>query len=153
MGSIDPSILQKDSIAKLMTPTDRKREGVVTASEAAAKAEAKAERELQSEIANYLRQHDLQFINPPMHKRSMLPKGWGDFTFVYRSVPIILEAKTCVGKLSSDQQKLHPKLRANGWRVMIARGVADVQAVFREIDAKLNPPAAALAELRKEITP
>ncbi len=147
MGA-DKSILHNERIARLMTPEDRKREGIVTTAEAVAKADDKAERELQSDIANYLALHDIAFIRPPMNRRSALPPGWPDFSFAYKGVPIGLEAKTATGKLSSDQVLMHMQLSKNGWRVLTVRSLADVQTLFREIDAEKNPPATALAQLR-----
>ncbi len=121
-----------------------------TTAEAVAKADDKAERELQSDIANYLALHEIEFIRPPMNKRSALPSGWPDFTLAYQGVPLALEAKTPSGILSADQCSRHEALRRNGWRVFVVYGVPNVQTIFREIDAEKNPPAAALAQLRTE---
>lgn len=147
MGSIDPSIIHNERFAKLMTPADRKREKVQTLSEAIDKADAKAETEIQGEIVKYLHLHDIIFIRPPMNKRSMLPPGWPDLTFCYRGAAVGAEAKTAIGKLSSDQVKCHEAMRSNGWRVAVVRSVSDVQKLFREIDAELSPPPAAIAQL------
>lgn len=97
------------------------------------------ERKLQSDIRNYLTLHGIEFINPPMNKRSSLPPGWCDFSLAYRGVPVAIEAKTEVGKLEPEQAALHPKLAKAGWRVIVARSVADVQALFRAIDEEISP--------------
>lgn len=102
-------------------------------------ADAKAEMEIQGEIASYLRLHDVVFIRPDMRKKSPLPTGWGDFTFSYRGIPVILEVKTPAGKLSPDQVAMHLKLAANGWRVVIVRSVTDVKTLFREMDSNPKP--------------
>lgn len=121
----------------------------MTTADAVAQADAKAEAEIQGDIANYLNLHGIIFIRPPMNKRSTLPPGWPDFTFCYRGVAVGAEAKTAIGKLSSDQVTCREQMARNGWRVPIVRSVADVQSLLRSIDAEIDPPAV-LAEIRKE---
>ncbi len=122
----------------LMPESERKRLGKagLTVAEAVAIADDKAELDLQGDIAGYLRLHEVEYIKPDGRKRSPLPKGWTDFTFAYRGVPVAMEVKTATGKLSVDQENLHPKLAANGWRVGIVRSVTDVQALLRSIDVE-----------------
>lgn len=98
------------------------------------KAETEAERTIQGDIAQYLNLHDIPHIRPPMNKKSTLPLGWPDISFAYRGIPVAMEVKTDTGKLSPEQATLHPKLAANGWRVLVVRSVADVQALLRGID-------------------
>jgi hypothetical protein len=107
-----------------------------TTAEAVAAADAKAENELQSEVAQYLRLHNIVLIRPDMRKRSPLPPGWPDVTFAYRGVPIGAECKTPTGKLRPEQDDMLKAMSANGWRVLIVRSVADLQRLFREIDAE-----------------
>lgn len=125
----------------------------ITTAEAVAAAEDKAERELQGEIANYLRLHDIQFIRPDMRKRSPLPEGWPDFTFAYRGVPVALESKTPTGKLSAVQEQMHIKLKKDGWRVVVVRGLPEVQILLRFLDAQMNAVERTIGdELKKPIT-
>lgn len=110
-----------------------------TMAEITAENEVKEEREIQIEIAKYLRLHEIDFIRPAMFKKSTLPPGWPDFTFAYRGEPIGAEAKTSTGKLSADQVARHEAMARNGWRMVIVRGIADVQALLRAIDAEIQP--------------
>jgi hypothetical protein len=134
MGSIHPSILHEEHIAKRLTKQQRKELHVQTSAEAIEKAKAGEEEELQKQVRQYLNLHDLPFINPSMKRRSALPKGWPDFTFGYRGYAIAVECKTEVGRLSSDQQIMRQQLVSKGWRYILAQSLADVQQVFREID-------------------
>lgn len=112
----------------------------------ASKAELKAERDIQSDVTNYLTLHEIVFDQAPWGKKSRKRIGWPDLTFSYRpagqryGIPVAMEVKTATGKLSPDQRALHPKLALNGWRVVVVRSVADVQALFREIDAEAAAP-------------
>jgi hypothetical protein len=133
-------IVLPEHILKLMTSADRKRygAGALTAAEAIEKAKAGEEAKLQSEVRQYLNLHNIEFINPSMKRRSALPLGWPDFTFVYRSVPIVVECKTDVGRLSKEQKEMRLKLANNGWTYVLAKSLADVQTVFRIIDEARN---------------
>lgn len=126
-----------ENILRCLSQKDRRAlgRGAMTASEALEKAKAGEEDRLQSDIRQYLNLHDLQFINPNMRKKSALPKGWPDFSFVYRAVAIVVECKTEEGRLDPDQQIMRHKLQKDGWRYVLAQSLADVQQVFREIDA------------------
>lgn len=97
---------------------------------------ARDEGVLQKEINSYLRLHGLEYICPPMHKRSMLPKAWPDHTTCYRGVAVAIESKVWGEKPRPDQAERHEAMRKSGWTVIVAYSVADVQKLFREIDAK-----------------
>jgi hypothetical protein len=111
----------------------------LTHAEALAKADEKAELNLQSDIASYLRLHEIEYIKPDGRKKSPLPKGWPDFTYCYCGVAVGMEVKTSTGQLSSDQETKHAKMKRNGWRVVIVRSIADVQSLLRTIDAEIQP--------------
>lgn len=131
-----------EKMLKLMRPDDRKPLGKAgrTMPEIVAENDAKAEKAIQGHIANYLNLHTIEFIRPPMNKKSILPKGWPDFTLAYKGTPVGLEVKTPIGKLSSDQVERHAAMRKNGWRVEIVRGVPEVQALLRKLDSELDGP-------------
>jgi hypothetical protein len=119
-----------------MSPADRPK-GVagMLPDELRKKFTAGQEDKLQQAISQYLRVNNIEFINPAMNKRSQLPIGWPDFTFAYRGRAIAVEAKTVCGSLSMEQKTLHPKLTANGWLVVMAHSVADVQSAMRSVDS------------------
>lgn len=105
------------------------------------KAMKREEGKLQSEINSYLRLHGLEYICPPMHKRSMLPSGWPDHTTAYRGIAIGIESKAFGEKPDPHQSKRHEAMMKAGWRVIVAYSVADVQALFRSIDMELGRPS------------
>lgn len=133
---LDPTVLQKPAIARLLSPEQRKAEKVTTPEEARTKAVNRDEAKAQSEIAGYLRLHDIQYIKPSMLKKSTLPSGWPDFTLAYRGTPLALEVKVWGIKAEPHQIVMHTKLRKDGWRVEVISGVPDVQQIFREIDGQ-----------------
>ena len=143
-------IVLPEHILKLMSPADRKRygAGALTAAEAIDKAKAGEEHRLQFEIRQYLNLHSIQFINPNMKRKSALPEGWPDFTFSYKSVPIVVECKTEVGRMSKEQKDMHFRLIGNGWTYILAKSLADIQKVFQKIDARPNPESQKSSERR-----
>lgn len=128
MTLIPPNLL------RLMSKADREScgQGNELPEEIAVKIEARAEKELQREIAQYLRLQGIQFINPPMNKRSMLPEGWPDFSLAYKGKPIALECKTATGKLSREQAAMHLLLMADGWTVKTVRSLDEVRNLLKE---------------------
>lgn len=138
MGSIDPSILHAEHIARLLKPEQRLALGVQTAAEAGEKALAGEERKLQGDIANYLRLHGIWFDCDAMHAKRRGTLGTPDFLLCYRKVAIGIEAKTVAGSLSGAQILAHAAMLNNGWRVIVARSMADVQSLFRTIDAEID---------------
>jgi hypothetical protein len=128
-----------DNILKCLSAEDRARLGKVgmTAEETLEAGKEKAEKQIQSEIAQYLRLHEIEFIWPDSRKKSHLPEGWPDFTFCYRGVACGVEAKTPSGTVEPHQILRHEQMRRNGWVVIIARSVADVKALFQEINIAL----------------
>lgn len=127
-----------ENILRLMTPADRRKYGAgfLTADEAIEKAKAGEEHRLQQEVRQYLNLHDIQFINPSMRKKSALPPGWPDFSFMYKAVGIVVECKTEAGRLTQEQKDMRIKLIKDGWTYVLAQSLADVQRVFREIDSR-----------------
>lgn len=130
-----------DKQRAMLDPKERRLAGRagMTAQEAQEKYLAGQELALQSDIANYLRLHQIEYIKPDPRKKSPLPPGWPDFTFAYRERAIGIEAKSSVGKLGPDQIQQHERMRKNGWLIVVARSVADVQAALRRVDEELSP--------------
>lgn len=125
---------------KCMLPADRKALGKrgQTMLEAIQNATIKGEKDIQKQIANLLTLRGVPFINPPMHKRSMLPKGWPDFTFAYRGNPLGIEAKVLGGEPRPDQVKTLQAMADNGWQVHVVTSLAEVQTILRVIDSTHN---------------
>lgn len=136
-----------DKVLRLMDPKDRVALGKagVTAAEAGAKHEARLERELQSQIAQYLRLLGVWFDQDAMHKRRTGTRGTPDFLFAYRPIgavdarPIAIEAKGPTGKVNEAQRDCHCDMVRNGWYVLIARSLADVQGLLRRLDTGEAP--------------
>jgi len=97
----------------------------------------KDEKSAQKDIANYLRLRGIEFINPPMNRKSILPEGWPDFTFVFDGMPMALEVKVWGAKPRPEQVTRHEKMRGNGWQVYVVNSVADVVAILQNQQLKL----------------
>lgn len=130
------TVLPEHILARLR-PEDRAQLGRAgqTKAEAEQRYSDGQEDRLQKDIRQYLNLHAIVFICPSMRRRSALPSGWPDFTFAYRGAPCAVEAKAGKNDLDPDQRKMREQMLANGWRWLLARSVADVQAMFREIDS------------------
>lgn len=127
-----------ERILKLMSPADRAKLGKagLLASEAEAKRVYKSEAELQGDIRQYLNLHEIEYINPPMNKKSGLPIGWPDFSLSYRGVAILIECKVEGEKPKPHQREMIEKLgnKKNAWVVIVAYSLAEVQHLMRAID-------------------
>ena len=114
-----------------MSHKDRKQLGKagMTAMDAIEIKEARDEAELQKWCGQLLTQRGIEFINPPMRKRSQLPPGWPDFTFSYLGKSCAWECKTAEGKLSPDQEDRIKALRArpNFWAVEVITNLAQAR--------------------------
>jgi len=123
------------NLLRCMRPEDRPK-GVagMLPHEVRALAVEKAEKELQREIARYLSLLGIPMINPPMHKRSMLPKGWPDFTFAHRGIPVAWECKAVGGALRPDQARLRDQMQAHGWQWRLIRDCGDAKVHLHEIE-------------------
>lgn len=134
-GPIPNHILEK------MDPKDRpKGPAGMTASEIHSASVDKAEKGLQKEVGDYLRGcKEVEFINPPMHKRSSLPKGWPDFTFAFKppgsdiGIPITWECKRITGSLDPDQITMRDRLIKNGWQWRLIRHLGEAKAHLNEL--------------------
>ncbi len=120
--------------------------------EAREKSRQRSEREAQKEILQFLRISGIEFICPPMNRRSTLPEGWPDISFARKGVPTALEVKVWGGKPRPEQSARHDAMRRNGWRVHVVSGSAEVKALFRAMDANatINPLTGAPAPTEQQ---
>ena len=124
-----------DNILRLMSPAQRRSLGQMTADEAQAKYLAGQEREFQNHVRAYLNCREIEFINPPMNRKSQIPPGWPDFTFCYRGRAVAIETKTIAGKLSPEQRSQHSKMERNGWIISVPRSIPEISELFAHIDS------------------
>lgn len=106
----------------------------MTADECREKNMKRDERTAQREIANYLRLKNIEFINPPMNRKSTLPVGWPDFTFAVERQAVGLEVKVWGQKLRPEQVDRHRKLAENGWVLQVVSGVAEVSELVKKLE-------------------
>jgi hypothetical protein len=106
----------------------------LTSAEVEQKATAQAERELQKQIRQFLNLRDILFICPAMFRKSQLPPGWPDISFVYRGVPILWECKSFAGKLRANQEHIITELVRNGWNFRLIRSLEEARSHLRQID-------------------
>jgi hypothetical protein len=124
-----------------MTPEDREKYGRSigkpsmgwTSTKAREHAIRQSEKDLQKQIAGYLQMKGVQFINPPMHRRSSLPEGWPDFTFAAEGKPCAVECKVWNEKPRQEQDRRLQQLAENGWIVSVCRSLQEFIEFFREI--------------------
>lgn len=130
------STVLPNHVLRLMSPEDRAKLGPAgqLASEAIAKHETRLEKELQQQIGQYLRLLGVWFDQDSMAHRRRGTKGAPDFIFAYRGIPCAVEAKTETGAVHPEQAQAHDAMRKNGWVVIIARSLVDVQGLLRAID-------------------
>lgn len=124
-----------DRILKMMDPKDRPK-GVpgMTSSEIRSVAVDKAEKELQQEIVNYLNFKRIKFINPAMHKKSGLPKGWPDFTILFTDRPAVFwECKRIGGALRPEQITHRDELQSLGFEWRLIRHLGEAKAHLDEL--------------------
>lgn len=123
-----------DRARAMIAPEHRKELGILTAQEAEIKNETQAERDLQNSIRQYLNQREIDYINPPMNKKSTLPLGWPDFTLVFKGVPLTFECKVQGRKQSIEQNNRERSMLRNGWRYIVITSLADLKSVFTAIE-------------------
>jgi hypothetical protein len=121
-----------ENLLRCVNPADRKKLGPAgqTAEEAMASFTAKSEKDLQKQICNLLSLRGIVYINPPMHKRSILPPGWPDFTFALAGVPVAIEAKIGKEQPSDEQREMHALLTRDGWKVRVVRSLEEVRTIL-----------------------
>jgi hypothetical protein len=110
-----------------------------TSTETREKAKQRDEKALQKQIADFLRINRVEFVCPPMNKRSSLPVGWPDFTLCYQGTPLAFECKAWGERPRPEQNQRIQAMRDNGWVVLVVHQLQDVQEVFRAIDKLKNP--------------
>lgn len=123
-----------EHVLKRMNPADRPR-GVagMLRVEIDEKNDKKTEKEIQSQISGLLRIREIVFYQSRMDKKPTVAIGLPDFAFTYHSIPIALEVKTSIGKLTEEQTETHKNMRANGWKVFVVRSVQEAKTVLDSI--------------------
>lgn len=127
-----------ENLRRAMNPSDRFLMGkkARTMPEIEKAIDAKSEKQLQGLISQYLRQKGIEFICPPMNKRSALPIGWPDFTFSYRGTPFLFECKVGANKQSEEQCEMEYKLRQDGWRYFVITELEQVRTILRAVEER-----------------
>ena len=130
---LDPKELP-DKLIKRMSPKVREILKLKTADEAALSQQIELEKELQRLIGQWLNRRQIEYINPPMHKRSQLPEHWPDFTFSVNNKSFAIEAKIPPNKPNKGQLDMHERLSAypNGWSVYVVYNLVDFIGVMRK---------------------
>jgi hypothetical protein len=120
-----------------MAPSDRAKLGKVglTREEAIEAKAIRDERDLQLNCCQLLQLRGIEYIRPPMNRRSQLPPGWPDFTFAYCGRPCAWEVKVEEGKLRQEQIECLAKLKSspNRWSVAIIRSTAEAKKFLDDI--------------------
>jgi hypothetical protein len=127
-----PTVLP-ETFLRRMSPEDRKPLGPAgrTMAECDEANAVKYERELQKDIANYLRQKNVTFIQSRMDKRTRNTKGCPDFLFAISGRAIAIEAKRPGGTLRPDQDRMRLGLLRDGWRHLTVFTLQEVVELFK----------------------
>lgn len=156
-------VILPDNILSKLSPQDRAEisriagnpNAGMTANEARKKAMERSEKEAQKEICQLLSVKGIELICPPMNRKSSLPVGWPDMSFAYKpkgcsyAVPTALEVKVWGAKPRPEQSARHEAMRRNGWLVYVVSGAAEVQDIFRDLDAEHGKKGGLLSFLSK----
>ena len=88
------------------------------------------ESEIQKQIIHYLKLKGciVMRLNSgrAAHNVRLCPPGTPDLLAIYRGGSVWIEVKTEKGKLRPEQENMHKELIEMGHRVIVARGVADL---------------------------
>ena len=99
------------------------------------KADVRAEKALQDEFEGWLCQHDYQYRREPMHKATMAPPGWPDFTVNLPGGRVCyIEYKTAAGKLSPEQTAWHRRAQECGIPVFTSRSLQFSIYILRQLE-------------------
>jgi len=115
-----------DEMLQRMSPQERAKLSMQTASEAMDKFTAKSEGELQKQIRSLLSLRGVWFFQARMDKRTTGTPGTPDFLMNGWA----MEVKHGTGKLSEDQIKCHEAMRKSGWKVYVVRNMEEVRATI-----------------------
>lgn len=126
-----------DSMRRCIAPEERRDMGKAarTFDDVVAEAEVKSERELQRQICGYLATRDIEVCCPSTVKRTTIKLGWPDMTFCYRGYAVVWEVKTRFGKLRPEQERIAPRLVANGWHHAVIRSLEAAKRFLDDLDA------------------
>lgn len=129
---LDPSILHRDQITRLLSPADRKAAGVKTAAESRKDAIQRSEKDLHKEVRNLLNLHGIPFCEARMDRKSSITIGWPDITFARDGVPIAWELKF-LGSLSPEQVAVKERMEKHGWHYRVIRSLTEAREHLREL--------------------
>lgn len=123
-----------------MNPEDRKSLGKAgtTQEECILNATAKREKDLQDLLTSLLRLRGVEPIRAAFGKKTRITVGCPDIIFCYFGTPCMWEVKYEDGELSDEQESLHRRLSANGWRIFIVRSCEQGKKILDHI--KENKP-------------
>jgi hypothetical protein len=125
--------LPRELIEKIADPKIRRQLGLWTPSEVLTANEVREEKELHIQVISLLYRNDIVYVHASMFKRSTLPAGYPDFSFVYLGIPVAWELKVGKNTTSIEQNKMISKLDENGWLVYILRSLTECQACLDRI--------------------
>jgi hypothetical protein len=130
-------VLPDHFLEKIADPKDRRALGLKTTEETRKELIEQSERELHEQLFALLGRNEVVYIHAPMFRRSQLPPGWPDFSFVYRGVALAWECKVGGEEPNDEQRKMHVRLTANGWKVDVIESLEQAQNILKEINEKL----------------
>jgi hypothetical protein len=131
-----PTSILPPNIVRLMSKEDQERLGQVTVEVVAQLNEAVDEKELHEQISSLLRRRDIVYVHASMFKRSTLPVGYPDFSFVYHGEAYGWELKVGKNKLSPEQVEMLYRMNQNGWDTVVINSTDQALRILKEIEAR-----------------
>ena len=125
-------------LVELMDPKDREELGQKTIAESLEEHEARSEKELHGLISALLRRNGILYVHAAMFKKSELPIGYPDFSFVCHGVPMAWELKVRNYWLSKEQEEVRSRMLENGWKYSVIRTLAQAQEELSSITRSIN---------------
>lgn len=114
------TVLSEAFLSRIADPQERKRMGVagLTRDEAIDKSTFQAEKAEHAIVLNWCLLNGIECIHAPMHKKSDLPEGWPDLTFLYGDRFLLVEIKINGRKFNEAQKVCHARLANKGIKVL-----------------------------------
>jgi hypothetical protein len=101
------------------------------------KQDLKLEKDLQNQLYGFLTRMDVVVIHARTDKKSTIAKDLPDLMFVLSGKPVALECKRPDEKPTTEQLRMHERMRKNGWTVEVVddydRAVEKIRKIFLNI--------------------
>jgi hypothetical protein len=118
------------NIARLMSPSDRKANGILTPEEERARANLTCEREIHSQFGKWLYKRGIEdYYHSDPVRRPTIKAGLPDFGVPYNSRIIWIEFKVHPNKLTPVQEQCFERMGRNGNIIMVCHDSPEAERI------------------------